>query len=259
MTFEELSQKAIHMFSSFKGNTALYFKNLVTNQIIAYNENTPVSSASVIKVPIMAEAFYRDNEGGFSLKNRYTLQNAHKVPPSGVLTLMDEGLTLSYLDLVRLMIVISDNVATNVLIDALGYGKINERIKALGCTSTILQRKMMDIESMKNGRDNITTAGDMGIILEKLYKGEIAGKAQSRDMVEIMSYQQDNSKIPFLINDDVCIANKTGGNTRVSNDVALIYAKQPYVLCTLGDNVDEPSFGRLIQDTSKLIYDYISK
>src|SRR5574344_2110741 len=122
-------QSLLEKLGSIQGNISFYYKNLVSGEIISYREKEPMKAASVIKIPILAEAFYQMQEGRISGEDLYTLKNSDKEPSCGALNRMHEGLEVSVRDLCNLMIILSDNSATNILIRMLGQENINRRLE----------------------------------------------------------------------------------------------------------------------------------
>ena len=114
------------------GITSVWYENLTTKQVYSRNEQTPLVAASIIKLFIMAEAFRRFEEGTLDPGECFTLHAEDKMPSCGALTYMHDGLQVTCLDLVTLMIILSDNTATNLLIDRLGMENINQMCQSVG-------------------------------------------------------------------------------------------------------------------------------
>jgi beta-lactamase class A len=211
--------------------------------------NTVVSkkmlSASMIKVFIMVEAFNRIKAGTLKLDDKITYAGTKK----------------TIKELIDLMITVSDNTATNLLIDKLTMANINKTIKNFGCKDTSLQRKMLDFDSIKLGKDNFTSANDLALIFEKMYKGQCLGQEYDKKMLDILKLQEVNTKIPKLLPKGTVIAHKTGELDNVENDGGIIYTdKGDYIICVLFNNVQNPSKVRdLISRISKDVFDNINK
>lgn len=231
-----------------QGDVGFYYKNLVTGNTVAYQEDKILYAASVIKLPLMIEAFRQFEAGELDPSRPVTVQKAHKVPSCGILTYLHDGVTVTVLDLVTLSIIVSDNTATNLLIDLLGIDSVNRALEAFGISHTRLRRKMFDMESASRGIQNTITAGEIGKLLEKLYWGEAVSPGASRQMIQILKNQQLNGKMPFLFTEAVDIAHKTGEDDGITHDVGIIYAKEPLILCFCSNNVHVPSFERLMQE-----------
>jgi beta-lactamase class A len=230
------------------------------NETILINEEDVFPSASVIKVPILVELFCRRDEGGIALDELLCLRDEDKVDGSGVLKEIRAGACFSLLDLAKLMIVLSDNTATNMLIDRLGTDPVNERIRRLGLRQTVLARKMYDFEQAAVGKENVCSAADMMLLLTLMMEGSISSNSTSQEMLDIMARQQYREKIPLLLPDDVRVANKTGSISGVTHDVGVVYgAGGPYVLCVLTRGVsDKIAAERAIAEISRLIYEHFA-
>jgi beta-lactamase class A len=191
-------------------------------------------SASVIKVPILVELFARVTEGRDTLDARVALREEDKVEGSGVLRELHAGVELTVDDLARLMIVISDNTATNLLIERLGVGAVNGRLDALDCGRTRLGRKMYDFEARDRGLENLVVASEMMELLAAMERGEVVSPSASAQMLGIMKRQSYVTKIPRLLPEGTTVANKTGTITGVSHDMGVIYAPNgPIALAVL--------------------------
>ncbi len=238
------------------GDIGFYYKNLVTGDTLCFQEDKPLVAASVIKLPMMIEAFRQFDTGILDPDMPVTVRAADRVPSCGVLTYLHDGLVVTARDLVTLSIIVSDNTATNLLMDLIGIENVNATLDAMGVKTTRLGRKMFDLESRKRGIQNYITAGEIGRILERLYWGNIVSPDVSREMLSILKNQQLNGKIPFRVADDIEIAHKTGEDDGVTHDVGIVYAKEPFILCFCSNNTDVPQTERLMQDIAwELAYD----
>ena len=188
----------ISKLSEVEGKVGFYYKNLVTKEVISYNEDEPMLAASLIKLMVLGEVFRQLSSGILKDDEIFVTRECDKVPSCGALNYMDEGLKLTLKDLYTLMIILSDNYATNILIDRCKINNINSFIQNNGFKNTVLKRKMFDEVGVKNGLENYTTAKDMGILLEKIYNGDLVSKKASYKMLEVLKNQRLNSKIPFF-------------------------------------------------------------
>jgi beta-lactamase class A len=234
-------------------------KSLKTGEEVFYNEDEVVPSASTIKVSIMGEVLRQVKEGRLSLQNRITVDEKVKVPYS-ILTLLETGNSYSLKDVITLMIIQSDNTATNILIDLVGMESINKFAKEIGLNNTVLQRKMMDFNARKKGRDNYTTAKDMLRIFELMYKGELVDKNYSDLMLGICKNQLDNTMMKLYIPDETVIAHKTGELDFLDHDCGIVYhEKGDYIFSMLTWNAVSNNFAReTIGRVSKMVYDYFN-
>ncbi|MBR5561504.1 MAG: serine hydrolase [Clostridia bacterium] len=236
------------------GDTGVYVKNLVTGEVWSRGEDVPVVAASVIKIPVMIEAFAQRECGELDLGEMHALRDEERLPSCGTLKAMHTGIEMTLEDLIKLMIIVSDNAATNIMIRRVGMDRVNATLRSLGCEKTTLNRLLFDSEASKRGIKNFITAGEMGMLLEKLYRGQVVSKAADREMLDILLDQRLNGKLPFFIDSmGIDIAHKTGEDDGISHDVGVIYAKEPLVCCFVGEHVDVPRYERLMQDAAKVL------
>lgn len=248
--------KLLERMRNASGRVSLYYQPLDGGCALMHNENEPLIAASVIKIPIMVEAFRQFEAGILSPDDVHVLRDAEKMPSCGALNRMHDGLEVSLRDLVELMIVLSDNTATNILIDLLGKDNVNATLQAYGITRSVLRRKLFDREAHLAGIENTVTAQDMGILLEKMYRGELISEAASREMLEILRNQKLNGKMPFYLKPrGIASAHKTGEDDGITHDVGIVFARNPFVLCMLSNETDVPVYERLIQETARELAD----
>lgn len=247
-------EEILEAIARVPGKVSLYYKNLVTGAAFSYQPDLPLIAASVIKLPIMIEAFHQIRDKETTEDARFFVEAPQKMPSCGVLSYLHSGLEVSLMDLVTLMIIVSDNTATNMLIDFLGPEGINETLHALGAGSSKLNRRLFNKELSIRGIQNYITAGDMGLLLEKLYREEVVSPEASRRMLEILLNQQLGGKIPFYLHSQgIRVAHKTGEDDGITHDVGIIFAREPFVLCLCANEVDVPRFERLMQEIARML------
>lgn len=241
-------------------NYSISIKDLKTGISYNYNENQVVSSASTIKLLIMAEIMNLVNQNVLSLKQRVTIDKVKKVPYS-ILTMLEDENSYSLKDIITLMIIQSDNTATNILIDLAGMNNINNYIRELGLLNTVLQRKMMDFNARNEGRDNFTTSKDMANFMELLYDKKIINENYSRLMLDILKMQLDRSMAYMYVPDEVIIAHKTGELDCIENEVGIFYTeKKDYIFSMLTWEAESNNYAReIVGKTAKIVYDYFER
>lgn len=252
-----MEEKVIKKLEKINGDVSFYYKNLISKEIIKYNDEKQMLAASIIKLPILIECFNQINKGIISNDDIFITKNKEKVPSCGALNYMRENLKVTLEDLYTLMIILSDNYATNMLIDKLGIYNINKTINEIGLKNTILNRKMFDEEKSLLGLENYTSARDMAYLLEKMYNKELIDEKSSEEMISILKNQRLNGKIPFFIQSirpKIQIAHKTGEDTNITHDVGIVFAKEPFIVCFCGNNVNVPEYERLMQDITYELY-----
>lgn len=221
-----------------KGSIGIYYKNLSTGATLSHNADKGFISASMIKVPILVEAFHQIETNSISGDDVVCLYENDKMPSCGALSYMHNGLEVTIEDLCNLMIIISDNTATNKLIKHLGFNNINGYMHELGLKNTILGRLLFDEEADKRGERNITSPEDIGLLFELMWQGKLVSPAASKQMLNILKLQQLNHKLPAWLGEEATVAHKTGEDTGITHDAGIIYASRPFILCVLSEETD---------------------
>ena len=218
------------------------------------NADQPLMAASVIKLTVMVEAFRQREAGILRFDQTVTIRREDKLPSCGALTYMHDGLQVTVEDLVTLMIILSDNTATNLLIDLLGQEAINQTINTMGLTETRLNRKLFMPELARQGIENYVSARDMCRLLEQLLLGKLISPDASREMLNILKNQRLNGKMPFYLHDrHIPIAHKTGEDDGITNDVGVIFKDEPVIFCFLSNHTVVPQAERAIQEIAAMV------
>ncbi|MDR7867902.1 MAG: serine hydrolase [Sporomusaceae bacterium] len=230
---------------------SIYVKDLDSG-LYTYLNPMRHKAASLIKVFIMAEAFNQKKQGKLDFSEVVTITKSDQYA-WGSLDKVPAGTKVTVGELVEQMIVVSDNTATNLLIPKLGMDNVNALIKKLGCTETVLARRMLDSAAAKAGRENYTSPKDMAIILEKLYNKECVDPESDQKMLDILARQQWNERIPANLPHDLKIAHKTGELGGALHDCGIVFGRQrDYILCMMTKNVPEEHLG--YDDNNILIF-----
>ena len=224
-----------------------------------YRADERVPSASVIKLPIMLEVMERVKAGTMDLAAMHTLLDLEKAGGSGLLQNYPNKSEVSYRELLRLMMVESDNTATNIFISKLGMAAINARMQTIGLPKSHLNRMMMDTLAARQGRENYVTAREMNTLLTKIYRHRVAMPALCDQMIDILKHNADTLTIPALLPKSVAVAHKTGTLGYVRGDAGIVYAKQPFVLSVFVEDVPTPEAERIIGELALLCYNWFNK
>ena len=224
----------------FPGAVSIYAKNLDTGATYDLRGDEPVRTASTIKLALMVESFAQVAEGRVKWSERQILKDDDKVSGSGVLHEMSDGVWLPLRDLVNLMIVVSDNTATNLLIDRFTADAVNARMEKLGFKETRLMRKVRgDGTQLKPGQ-GFSAAGrepanerfglgrssphEMVRLMEMLEKGEVVSPQASKEMLEILKRQSFTEGIGRRVK--LPVASKSGSLDAFRSDVGIVYAQR---------------------------------
>ncbi len=243
----------------FRGTVGLVVEDLDMEREIAFNEDTLIPSASLVKVPIMLSCFYAAQDGKISLKDIISLKSCQKVSGSKVLGREPAGSVFTVEELFNPMITQSDNAAANVLIDYLGFDTLNTYFKKMGLKNTNIARKMMDFKERREGEENYTTAGDMAYLLEQLYYKKFLNKDVSEKCLELLGQQKINDRIPRKLPRGTYVVHKTGLERHVCHDVGIVFTnKGNFLICVLAKHEDRfaRNTKKFISDVTLLTYNY---
>jgi beta-lactamase class A len=263
--------------SGFSGTIGLAAKRLDDGLEIGYNQTEVFQAASVVKLPILLDALNLVERDELNLKQRYVMRAEDRAMGSGVLKACDGGLEPTLRDLLTLMIAVSDNTATNMMLDILGGpDAINTRFKAMGLETTCVVGKLsvpleFQTEAQRQGqRANITPLETLGL-LERFWNGEIL-QPKSRELaLEIMAQQQYTEIIARYLPEGTRTATKSGFQIGVRNDVGFVWfpehskrVGQVYAIALASKDVQDLRYhvdneGVLaVAEVSRLVYEYFS-
>jgi beta-lactamase class A len=241
------------------GVMGVAIKDLTTGDEILINDQLIFPTGSSIKIPVLIELHKQAADGKYKLTDQRWVERQDKVGGSGVIVNFgDHTSQLSLNDLATLMIVLSDNTATNMLIDQVGMADVNRTMDELGLKQIRLRRKMIDQAASARGDENTATPREAMALMEKLYRGQVGSRQLSDDALKILKIRK-GSPIPRLLPSNVEIANKPGGIEGVACDWAVVYVpNRPYAIAVMtnynGEGADEA-----IAKVSKLAYDYFAR
>jgi beta-lactamase class A len=250
-----MKKEILDPLSEIPGKIGFYYKNLITGEEWELNPTLPLMAASVIKIPVLTEVFTQLQSGCADKNEIYQIKAEDKLPSCGALNYMHTGLEVTLEDLYTLMIILSDNTATNILIKKFGIDQINQCMRQLGLNVTTVNRLLFDSSEAAKGKENYICAREIGNLLEKMYRGTLVSQGASEEMLGILKNQRLNGKMPFLFKGEVKIAHKTGEDDGISHDVGIVFAPQPFVVCFCSNEVDVPRFEMAIQRITRVLYD----
>ena len=219
LSLQEIHEELLEEMKTFQGQIAYVISS--GDEEIRFNDQDALSPASTIKVPIFVEALRHCDQGKLSLDQMVEMKPSDIVGGSGVLQAMNVS-SISLRELLTLMIIVSDNTATNKVIELVGLEQLNKGFRQLGLSSTVLKRKMMDLEKVQLGIDNVTTAHDLYICLRVVNDETVLSENSRMVFYEIMQAQQFQNKLPFYMDKQkITILNKTGSIAGVENDCGI--------------------------------------
>jgi len=216
------------------GVMGVAIEDLTSGDHYLLREDEVFAQASSIKITVLANLYLQAQQGKLKLTDLYTVQTSDLVPDSDIMNGLTPGVTrVTLRDLATMMVAVSDNAATNVLIDRVGMANVNAMLDTLGLTHTRLRRKMMDLEAAKQGRENISTPREMMTLLDAIYHGKVLDKESTADFFKMLSTNKD-SWIPRDLPADLKVADKPGSLEAVRNDSGIVFVEgRPYVICVM--------------------------
>lgn len=262
--------------AEFSGELALAYYDFRDRSSFLHNATKTMRSASLIKLPILLQVLSEVAQGKHELSQRFNLRKEDQVAGAGVLHSLNPNLPLTLEDLLTLMIIVSDNTATNMLIDLLGETELNAFMHSLGLSQTKLIGKLQLTSEQQNdeqrsGKSNQTCAADMLGLLLRLEHGELLPEPLTELALGILKKQQFNEALARylptdgeLSNKPVTVASKSGCLRGLWHDAALVYgdSAQPlYALVIMTDHSNDLSYSweqegmMLIARLSKVIYE----
>jgi beta-lactamase class A len=257
----KLAQQLRRMSTEFDGILGIAVKDLKSGEAFGVNAETVFPQASSIKIPILVELFRQEQEGTLRLEERVEVKRAQMVGGSGVLQRFGDGTSaLSLHDLAVLMIVLSDNSATNILIDRVGIENVNGTLRRLGLAQTRLQRRMMETEAQRASRENLSTPHEMAMLLELLHQGKLLDAAHTTAALEILRYPK-NTPLRGGLPENVALADKPGSLPGVRCDSGIVLLEgRPYVISVMTTyNGDDEIAERAISDLSRRVFEHFGR
>ena len=267
---DSLEGRLTPLIKAHKGEVSVAVKNLETGEAFLFHENVPMPTASLIKFPVMIEAYRQAKEGKVKLDKILTLKKEDKVPGSGILTShFSDGATFSLRDAVRMMIVFSDNTATNLVVNEIGLPSTAATMETMGCPNTKLHSKVyrrdtsIFPERSKQFGLGSTTAAEMLRLCEALDKKEVVSKEASEAMIDHLKACDDADKFPRFLPPGTKVAFKTGSVDASRTAAGIVYTKAgPVAVCVMTNNNEDKRWiadnagNRLCADVAKEVFEY---
>jgi beta-lactamase class A len=251
-------------------DVAVYFRTLDGKAQWSVRADDVFHAASTMKIPVMIELFHQVQEGKVKLTDTLLIKNEfHSIVDGSPYTLnasddsegelyKGEGQKRTLRELCELMITVSSNLATNLLIEKLGVENIRAEVHMLGADGMNVKRGVEDGKAFEKGLNNTSTARGLGILLQAIAEGKAVDAASSNEMVAILQWQKFNEGIPAGLPKGIPVAHKTGEITKIHHDAAIVFAKRPFILVILVRGLAEkPDSAALMAGVSKSLYQAI--
>jgi beta-lactamase class A len=239
------------LINAHKGKVAVAVKHLGTGESYYHDEDEEMPTASLIKFAIMLEVYLQASEGRVKMSDMVTLRKADMVPGSGILTYhFSDGATFPLKDAVRLMMVFSDNTATNLVLDKIGIDSTNKRLDSWGITHTNINAKVflgaktsVNKERTKKFGLGNTTARETLLLLEKVHQGKVVSPEMCKEMLGHMKKCDDKLKLKRYLPEGVECAHKSGTVSDARTDAGILYLPSgPVAICVLTAKNEDKSW-----------------
>lgn len=212
-----------------EGAMGVAVADLTDGRRLSYNGDEVFPTASSIKIAVLAELYHQDKLGDL-----YTFRPSDLVEDSQIMAGLTPGVTrVTNRDLATFVVAVSDNAATNVLIDRLGMDRVDALLDSLGLKQTRLRRKMIDIQAAREGRENTSTPREMTMLLEAIYRGKVCGPDETKDLLKVLRTRKQ-SNIPLYLPASIEIANKPGELEGVRTDSGIVFVPgRPFLISVM--------------------------
>jgi beta-lactamase class A len=247
--------------SGLNGVMGFAIKDLTTGETFFLRPDTVFPQASSTKLTILLEALRQDQEGKLSLDEKHTIRRSETVAGDPILYMLGDGtVTMNLRDIATFMVVLSDNSATNILIDRTGMENINTGIQRLGLRETKLRRRMIDLEAARRGNENVSTPREMMTLLEKVHGGQALDAAHTAEYFRLLELPKE-SEFHTALPDTVKIADKPGALEAVRCDTGIVKIPgHPFVMSVMTTYLSKEADGEAaIQDVARLAYAYFDR
>ena len=227
---------------SLPGEASAFASDVDGRALFCENEDELFPSASVIKLPLVMTLYADAARGLLDLDERVAVGD--RVDGSGVLRHLRDVDRLSLRDLAMLAIIVSDNTATNRLIERVGLERVGERLREWGCRATRLARKMYDFEAATRGQENVMTARETVSLLLRLLRGECEDRSTSDAILAVLGECQDRTMLRRYLPYGIKVPHKTGTLEESRNDAGIVPGERPVIVA---------GFTRKLRDTGAAV------
>jgi beta-lactamase class A len=265
LLWKKLETRVEEIAGRLDGVMGVAILDLTDGRILLHNADRVFPTASSIKIAVLLELYRQDQQarqdaqGKAKLNDIYTFDPKDLVEDSQIMTGLTSGMTrVTNRDLAQFMVAVSDNAATNVLIDRVGMQNVNATLRSLGLTKTMLRRKMIDIAAARRGDENVATPREMVRLLEMIYKGKALNQELTGEFIKQLKTLKKDSYLSYKLPEDVELADKPGSLEAVRTDSGIVFAKnRPFAISVMTSyDRDEKAAGRAISEVALEAYHY---
>jgi beta-lactamase class A len=263
LLWKKLEARVEEIAARLDGVMGVAILDLTDGRILLHNGDRVFPTASSIKIAILLELYRQDQQAHSGAKDKAKLDDIYAFDPkdlvedSQIMAGLTPGVTrVTNHDLAQFVVAVSDNAATNVLIDRVGMQNVNATMRSLGLTKTVLRRKMMDIAAARRGDENVATPQEMARLLETIYKGKALNKELTDALIKQLKTLKKDSFLSYELPAGVELADKSGILDGVRNDSGIVYAQnRPFAISVMtAYDRDEKAAERAISEVALEAY-----
>lgn len=280
----DVKQKLIKLSKTYEGTIGVYANNLKTGEVFELNADSLFPTASVIKLPILVTFFNKAKNNEINLDSIIIIRNEDKVGGAGVVQYFKDDVLIKIIDAATLMVILSDNIATNAIIDLFGnqheekLNAVNSQMESIGLRNSKLLNKVFSYKTKKNTPEarrfglGYSSPKEMGILLEKIYNKEIIDSNYSKLIIDIMKNQQDETMIRKYLpydqlknGESIIVANKTGAVDQSRIDVGIVFSPiGDFILSVFADQSQDRRWTydnkaqEAVARAARILYDYFT-
>ena len=265
LLWKKLETRVEEIAARLDGVMGVAILDLTDGRILLRNADRFFPTASSIKIAILLELYRQDQEVRAGVKGKAKLDDIYIFDPkdlfedSQIMAGLTPGVTrVTNRDLAQFMVAVSDNAATNVLIDRVGMQNVNATMRSLGLTKTMLRRKMIDVAAARRGDENVSTPQEMVRLFEMIYKGKALNKELTDELIKQLKTLKKDSYLSYELPADVELADKPGSLDGVRNDTGIVFAhNRPFAISVMtAYDRDEKAAERAISGVALEAYHY---
>ena len=224
-------------------------------------------SLGIAKLIVLIEVFRQAEENIINLTDEYVLEREAPfiIPDTeygdtvGILTFMHKGMRLTVEDLLHMMIVISDNLAFNILVSLVVIDNVNTTMMKLGLSNTRIRRGIYDWERAEIEKDNYHSVREVGSLMKRMYKGQLISHSASNKMIKILRCHQRREILSYFTSAKIPVAQQTGFDIECLHVASIVEAENPFILCISTDHMNVKSAEEQLRDIAQMCYQSIKQ
>ncbi len=257
----KLESEILREANGLSGVMGYFIQDLTTGETFEHNADVVFPTASSIKLAVLLELLRQDQEGKLSLDEKHTVVRGETVAGDPILYMLGDGtVTMTLSDVATFMVVLSDNSATNILIERVGMANINSRVASLGLTETRLRRKMIDLEAARQGRENVSTPRELSELLIKVRSSGVLDPVRTKKYLGLLALPKDslfNKALPA----GTVIEDKPGALEGVRCDAGIIEIPgHPFAITVMTTYLaDENEGERAVEALARQAYEHFTR